>query len=227
VAIPTGIQVLDSRLDGGLPEGSLICVYANPLSMPEAFLYSFASVRKTYYFNTSRPSEHVRNSMVEMGFDFDVEFIDVFNEYYLKDKHFTIDDPYRDTRIFDFVGEELDNVSRKCTSCTIIVDNFSFFLNLNVSRGLKEWLLIKLYNTSKFLKNLIYIYVMKDVHPPEISNLVIDVSDVVFDLDVEKIGDKVYRRLSIPKIRGKTPFVDTFRYYVREGVVIDTSRDIA
>lgn len=186
--------------------------------MPD-FLYSFASVRKTYYFNTSRPSEHVT---VWWRWDSILMLNRRIQRILL-----TIDDPYRDTRIFDFVGEELDNVSRKCTSCTIIVDNFSFFLNLNVSRGLKEWLLIKLYNTSKFLKNLIYIYVMKDVHPPEISNLVIDVSDVVFDLDVEKIGDKVYRRLSIPKIRGKTSFVDTFRYYVREGVVIDTSRDIA
>ena len=225
--IPTGIQVLDSRLDGGLPEGSLVCVYANPLSMPEAFLYNFSSVRKTYYFTTSRPSEYVRDSMIKMGFNSDVEFIDVFSEYYLKDKQFTIDDPYRDTRIFDFVGEVLNRLSERCAGCTIVVDSFSFFLNLNVSKGLKEWLLMKLYSLSKFLKNLIYIYVMKDVHPPEITNLVIEVSDVIFDLDVEKIGDKVYRRLSIPKIRGRTPFIDTFRYYVREGVVIDTSRDIA
>ncbi|ADB57786.1 RAD55 family ATPase [Archaeoglobus profundus] len=227
MAIPTGIRVLDSRLDGGIPEGSLVCVYANPLSMPEAFLYSFASVKKTYYINTSRPSEHVRSSMISMGFNPKVEFIDVFKEYYLGENgQFVIEDTYRDTRIFDFVGEVLGKISDN--DCTIIVDNFSFFLNLRVSKGLKEWLLMKLYNLSKQLRNAVYIYVIKNVHSPDIASLVIDVSDVVFDLDVEKIGDKIYRRLAIPKIRGRTPFIDTFRYYVGiEGVVIDTSRDIA
>jgi len=61
---PTGITILDIRLDGGLPEGSLVCVYANPISMPEVFLYQFASVKKTYYFNTSRPAQYIQRNII-------------------------------------------------------------------------------------------------------------------------------------------------------------------
>jgi hypothetical protein len=82
----TGISILDEQLDGGLPEGSLVCVYANPMSNPEAFLYQFASVRKTYYFNTSRPAQYIQQNITAMGFSLEnIEFIDVFTQYYLNE----------------------------------------------------------------------------------------------------------------------------------------------
>ena len=226
---PTGILLLDRRLDGGLPEGSLACVYANPLSMPEAFLYQFASVGKTYYFNTSRPPQYIQENMLNMGFSIEnVEFIDVFSQYYLNEYgQFILEDRYRDKEIFDFIDHHLSNISQQGGDYVIIFDSISFFLSLEVSVGLKQWLLNKLYIMSKQTKNLIYIYMMKGVHPTELVNMVLDVCDVIFDIDTDRVGDRVVSRLSIPKIRNRQPMMETFKFYISEGVQIDTSRDIA
>jgi len=227
-SIPTGIHLLDRRLDGGLPEGSLVCVYANPMSMPEAFLYQFASVKKTYYFNTSRPSEYIKQNMLAMSFKPDVEFIDVFSQYYLNEYgQFIIEDRYRDKEVFDFIEHQLNNILQNDKEYNVIFDSMSFFLKLEVSRGLKEWLLNKLYIASKQTRNLFYIYMLKNVHPLDLVYMVIDICDVIFDIDSERIGDKILSRLSIPKIRNKPPMLETFRFYINEGIEIDTSRDIA
>ncbi len=68
---------------------------------------------------------------------------------------------------------------------------------------------------------------IKNIHLKDIESLVIDLCDVVFDIDIERSGDRVINRLAIPKIRNMQPIADTFRFYISEGVQIDTSRDIA
>ena len=226
---PTGIEILDKKLDGGLPEGSLVCIYANPISMPEAFLYHFASVTKTYYFITSRPAEYVRNNMENMGFSTDnVEFIDIFSQYYMNEYgQFVIIDSYRDKEIYDFVDVQLNKILEKGGTFNVIFDTISFFLKLEVPIGMKEWLVNKLYVHAKQTNNIYCIYLMKGVHPTNVVNMVLDLADVIFDVVTEVKGDRVVSKLSIPKIRDKKPMLETFKYFISEGVQIDTSRDIA
>lgn len=226
---PTGISILDKRLDGGLPEGSLVCVYANPVSMPEAFLYQFASVRKTYYFNTSRPAQYIQRNIAAMGFSLEnIEFIDVFTQYYLNEfGQFVLEDRYRDKEIFDFIDHHISKIVEGGGDYNVIFDSISFFLKLDVGKGLKEWLINKLYVASKQSNNLFYIYLMKGVHPEDLVYMVMDICDVIFDIDSERVGDRISSRLSIPKIRDKPPMMETFKFYISEGIQIDTSRDIA
>ena len=227
-SVPTGIILIDRRLDGGLPKGSLVCIYANPVGMLEAFLYQFASVRKTYYFNTSRPAKCILQDMHSMGFEADVEFIDIFNQYYLNEYgQCTPGDPYRNKEIFDFVYGQLDRLSQKEEEYNVIFDSISFFLKLNIDISFKECLLNKIYLTAKQTENLFYIYLLKNTHAPDSVYPILDLSDVIFDIDITKIGDRWVNVLSIPKIRGKQPISESFRYYISEGVVIDTARDIA
>ncbi len=226
---PTGIELLDKKIDGGVPEGSLVCIYANPISMPEAFLYHFASVTRSYYFVTSRPAEYVKVSMENMGFSTDkVVFIDVFTQYYMNEYgQFVIIDKYRDKEIFDFIDHQLNEIYEKGGTYNVIFDSISFFLRLEVPIGLKEWLINKLYVHAKQTNNVYCIYLMKGVHPSDIVNMVLEVSDVIFDVDTVVQGDRIVSRLSIPKIRNRKPVMETFKYSISEGVQIDTSRDIA
>ena len=201
--IRTGIDVIDEKLHGGLPEGSLVCIYANPMSMPEIFLYQIASSRKTYYFNTSRPSQFIRQNMECMGLDTDnVEFIDVFSQYYFNEYgQFVIEDNFRDKDIYDFVDYNLSKIVQTPGEYNVIFDTISFFFKLNVGTGLKEWLINKLYVASKHTGNLFFIYLMKNVHPPSLVSTVLDICDVILDIDCEKVNDKMVSRLYIPKIR--------------------------
>ena len=225
--ISTGILLLDKRLGGGIPAGSMVCVYANPVSMPEVFLYQFASGGYSYYFTTSRLPKFVKEDMENLGIEVEhVEFVDVFSKYYISESGgFIIEDQYRDKDIFDFIDTELSRIDMK--NAVIIFDSLSFFMNLNVPVGLKEWLVNKIYITAKNLEGVAYCYLIKGSHPKQLENMVINISDVVFDIDSEKAGDRLVNRLGIPKMRKMKPIDETFRYYISDGVQIDTSKDIA
>jgi archaellum biogenesis ATPase FlaH len=163
-----------------------------------------------------------------MGFSVErIQFIDVFTQYYLNEYgQFVLEDKYRDKEIFDFIDHQLNEINDD-GDYNVIFDSISFFMKLEVSNGLKEWLVNKLYILSKETRNLFYIYLMKGVHPIDIVNMVVDICDVILDIDSERLGDRITSRLSIPKIRNKPPMMETFKFFIGEGIQIDTSRDIA
>ncbi|KUJ93228.1 MAG: hypothetical protein XD40_1566 [Archaeoglobus fulgidus] len=228
--VPTGIVLLDRRLDGGLPAGSFVCVYANPLAMPEAFLYQFATVMKTYYFTTSRPAKFVKQDMEKLRLDTSfVTFVDVYEQYYLNEYgQFIVEDRYRDKEIFDYVDDRLSRIAEEESGeYDVIIDSLSFFLNLNTDWGLKDWLINKLYTLAKEKGVVVYCHLIKNLHPVDVVNKVLDISDVVFDIEVERVGERLVSKFAVPKLRGKRPVTEYFRFYVEEGIQVDTSRDIA
>ncbi|WP_202320496.1 RAD55 family ATPase [Archaeoglobus neptunius] len=228
--VPTGIVLLDRRLDGGLPAGSFVCVYADPVSMPETFLYQFATVMRSYYFTTNRPAKFVKRDVEKLHLDTEqIIFVDIYSQYYLNEYgQFIVEDKYRDKEIFDFVDEQLSKIVEENSSeYNIIVDSLSFFLNLSVDWGLKDWFLNKLYTISKEKGVVVYGYLLKNVHPASVVNKVLDLSDVVFDIESERVGERIVNKFAVPKLRGKQPLTEYFRFYVEEGIQVDTSRDIA
>ncbi|MET1124020.1 MAG: hypothetical protein ABWW66_01995 [Archaeoglobaceae archaeon] len=107
----------------------------------------------------------------------------------------------------------------------LVVDSLSTVLTREAPQSDKEKILIDLYLTSR--KGVtVYVYLVKHRQPPELVALVHEIADVVFDLSVERVGERLVYKLSIPKFRGKTSS-DLLRYRIEEGVKIDTSRDIA
>ena len=190
----TGICEVDEKL-GGLPAGSLVCIYADPISAPELILYEIACSKKTYYFNTSRPSQYIRRDMELLNLNTqNVEFIDVYTQYYLNEYgQFVIDNDFRKKEIFDFIDYALSRIiqNNEGKDYNLVFDNISFFLRLNVSYGLKEWLINKLYVISKQTGNLCFIYLMKDVHPKSVVNMVLGLSDIVLDISKDKDFESV------------------------------------
>ncbi|MEM1579234.1 MAG: RAD55 family ATPase [Archaeoglobaceae archaeon] len=225
--IPTGISLLDKRLDGGLPVGSFVCLYADPIAMPEAFLYQFSTVMKSYYINTNRLPKYILRDIQMLKLETkNLQFIDIFSQYYLNEfGQFIVEDRYRDKEIFDFIAEKINEIDGE--EFMIIVDSLSFFLNLNVEWGLKEWFMNRLYTTAKERNGLIYAYVLKNFHPPNVISKVIDLSDVVINVEAERVGERVVTKFALPKLRGRKPIMEFFRFSIDEGVQIDTSRDIA
>ena len=231
--LPTGISALDRSIGGGIPERSLTYVSADPSSMAEVFLYQFTQARKTYYFTTGRRKEHVHRDITNLDFDTEnITFIDVYKEYYFTpsgEMADTIGNEYVDTNIIQFVEYSLKNIIADSSDeeINIIIDNFSFFLNLSVNMGLIRKLINVLYEITKDNNCLTYLLGLKGSHPENMEKDILHASDVIFDISIERTTDKITSKLVIPKIRGMIPGTDIIKFNIREGIQIDTSKDIA
>ncbi|MGM0770160.1 MAG: RAD55 family ATPase [Halobacteriota archaeon] len=231
--VPTGIYVLDRTLGGGLPLSSMVYFSADPRSMSEIFFYEFTQSRKTYYFTTSRRPKYLRQDIMNMNLDpSNVTFVDIYSEYYFTSMGDMVDNlgnGHVDSKIIEYTEYNLRTILSESQGeeINIIFDNFSFFMNLNVNRGLLKRLTNLLYETTKETNSITYLYSLKGSHNEQVENDILNSSDVIFDVDVERHPDKLMNKLSIPKIRGMSPNSDVIKFNVSEGINIDTSKDIA
>ena len=228
----TGIGLLDINLEGGLPAGSVIYFSAGAGSMSEVFLYQFSSSRKTYYFTTSRRPRYIAQNITDTSFDVsNIVFIDIYSQYYLDKFGEMIDNvgnEFVDKEIIDFMEYQLKNIlSKKGEEFNIIIDTFSFFLGLNVNFGKILRLVNLIYEITKDTQSLSYLYVIKDAHDDRVENEIMNLCDTVFNVELERVGERMANKLSITKIRGRIAPADMLKFKVMHGVQIDTSRDIA
>lgn len=61
--VATGIDVLDRKLAGGLPPGTIVAYTARPASQSELLLYQLTAARRTLYLSTQRSAEAVSHAM--------------------------------------------------------------------------------------------------------------------------------------------------------------------
>ena len=229
----TGIAVLDRNLEGGLPAGSVVYMSVDSKSMSEVFLYQFTQARKTYYITTGRRPRYVAWDVQNMGYDIsNVTFIDVYSEYYITAQGDLVDNvgnEYVDKQITEFMIDNLRNIQieEELGDINIIIDTISFFLGLNVNTGEIKKLMNVIYETTKETDGLTYLYGLKETHSPSLENEVINSCDAVFDVELYRGSDEVMSRLTIPKIRGRTPVTDLLKFRIGDGIQIDTSTDIA
>ncbi|MDY6930966.1 MAG: recombinase RecA [Halobacteriota archaeon] len=228
----TGIGLLDSILGGGIPAGFVTFFSAEAGSMSEVFLYQFSTSRKTYYFTTTRRPKFIAQNITDMNFDVsNITFIDIYSQYYLDKFGEMIDNvgnEFVDKEIVDFMEYQLKNLrSQEDEDFNIIIDTFSFFLGLNVNIGKILRLTNLIYEVTKDTGGLSYLYVLDDTCDDKTQSEIMNLCDAVFTVKLERAGDRVASKLSIPKIRGRMPVNDLIKFRVCDGVQIDTSRDIA
>ena len=231
--LSSGIYVLDRSIGGGIPGGSVIYISASTKSMSEVFLYQFTQSRKTYYFCTERRPKYVRRDIENMNFDTSqIIFVDVYGSYFMSPHGEMIDNvgnEYVDAKIVEFMEYNLKSILSEETEgeINIIIDTFTFFMNLNLNTGIIRRLMNIMYETTKETGGLTFLYSLKDSHDQKLENEIVNTCDAIFDVDIEKSGDKIINKLSIPKIRGMTPTTEMIKFKIGEGIQIDTSRDIA
>jgi KaiC/GvpD/RAD55 family RecA-like ATPase len=227
--LSTGVDILDRSLNGGLPPGALVYFSANPKSMPEVFLYELSLPRKTYYITTHKSPRYIKRNMDELDFDSPgMEFINLHEEYYHKLLPASADRQAAAKKLVQYTNDWLDGLKKsKEENFTIIFDSFSFLIDLGVDIDVLKHMLDKIYDVINDNNGICYLMIVKGMHHESTENHIQYWCDVIFDIDLERKGDKIINKLTLPRIRGMTPITDYIKFRVTDRITIDTSRDIA
>jgi len=203
----TGIDVLDRKLDGGLPAGSMVVLAAHPASQAELFLYELTATRGTLWLSLDRTAESVldsiHNSPANTG----------------------------DPTVRHISGEApLDNagklVSALPETSNLIVDPLDVLESQEPPSRFRSFmndLQNHIFNTN----SLAILHCLDGRSVPPLRDTTEHFADVIFYLDTDVTGDEVENRLAVPKFRGGRAPSDVIKLDLVEEVSIDTSRDIA
>jgi len=203
----TGIDVLDRKLNGGIPSGSIVALCANPASQAELFLYELTATRGTLYLSLDRSEEAVSDSIENSPSD------------------------TGDPTVRHIPGEApLDNagklVSALPETSNLIIDPVNVLETQEPPSRFRNFMndmQNHVFNTG----SLAVMHCLTGHEVPRLRDATEHFADVVFNLDTYTEGDDVVNRLSIPKFRGGTAPSDVIKLDLDEEVSIDTSRDIA
>ncbi|WP_255149527.1 RAD55 family ATPase [Halorarius halobius] len=202
----TGIDVLDRKLEGGIPAGSIVALTADPASQAELFLYELTATRGTLYLSLDRTGDAVSSSIdrspAQTG----------------------------DPTVRDVAGEApLDNAAKLVSALpeesNLIVDPLDILERQEGPRfrNFMNELQNHIYNTG----SVALLHCLNGNGVPPLRDTTLHMADIVFDLDTEVNGDRVENRLTVPKFRGGRAIPDVIKLELAEEVAIDTSRDIA
>lgn len=204
--LPTGIDVLDRKIDGGIPAGSVVAYQAPPASQAELLLYELTAARESTYITTRRSKTAVADALAATA------------------------GPTGDPTIVDVTsGEPLDEARRQVRtlpeSANLIIDPVD---ELESREGERYGSFLNdLQNHVTNTGSVAVLYCLNGHSPPEHRDVTTHLADVVFDLQVEVDGGDMLTRLAVPKFRGGAALTETIKLELADTVAIDTSRDIA
>ncbi|WP_254523299.1 RAD55 family ATPase [Natrinema caseinilyticum] len=203
--LDTGIDVLDRKLEGGLPPGCIVAFSAEPASQSELLLYELTAARGTLYLSTERSDDAVRHAIESSPSAVGSPTV----------RHVAADTPLEETtRLIgalpngaNLIIDTMDSLER-CDS-----KEYVRFLNDLKSQMLETG-------------SIAVLHCLRGNEPANRTRTV-HAADAVFDLRTEIAGTELENHLTIPKFRGGSQPTDAIKLELTEEVAIDTSRDIA
>lgn len=204
--LETGIEVLDRKLNGGLPPGTIVALTAEPASQSELILYELTAARGSLYLTTERSDQAVRDAIEKTNA------------------------PVGSPTVRDISGSEpLDQANRLIRAlpegANLIIDTANVLErgDRNRFRNFMTELQTHMVNTG----SIAVMHCLKEQTPPPNRSSTKHMVDVVFDLETQVRGSELENRLTVPKFRGGTALTESIKLELADEVAIDTSRDIA
>ncbi|WP_263020558.1 RAD55 family ATPase [Natronobiforma cellulositropha] len=203
--LETGIDVLDRKLDGGLPPGCVVAYTADAASQSELLLYELTAARGTLYLTTERSDHLVRHaietSKARVGSP-TIRYLNAEN---------SLEEASR------LVGALPDGAN-------LIIDTVDVLEQAERSRYVSflNELKMQMLETG----SIAILHCLKDDRPANRSATT-HLADIVFDLRTTVGATELENHLTIPKFRGGGAPTEAIKLELSNAVEIDTSRDIA
>jgi len=203
----TGIDVLDRKLDGGIPAGSIVVLNATPASQAELFLYELTATRGTLYLSLDRSEQAIKDSLDQSPTATGQPTV----------RHVSGEAP------LDNAGKL---VSALPETSNLIIDPLDVLEEQEPPSRFRSFmndLQNHIFNTG----SLAVLHCLDGRGVPPLRDTTEHFADVVFELHTSINGDEIENRMAIPKFRGGRAPTDVIKLDLAEEVSIDTSRDIA
>ena len=198
--------MLDRKLDGGVPKGSIVALSAPPASQAELLLFEVTSARPTLYLSTDRDETAVTHAIDQAPGRTGSPAV----------RRVPGDAPLdHSQRLFRRLPEDSN----------LVIDPVDLLEKQAESRYRNF-----LNDLQNHLQNTGSAAVLHCLDGRSVSgtrDVTEHVADVIFQLHTEFSGDTVETRLAVPKFRGGRALPETIKLELAESVRIDTSRDIA
>jgi len=204
-SLSTGIDILDRKLGGGIPVGTVTALSASPASQSELFLYELATTRETVYLSTIRTEDAVVDALDDRGVDFDTVEICRVSE----------GDP---------VGTAERVLTELSEGVNVIIDPVDV-LEASDSTSYR-WFLAELKQRVTGTTNAAFLHCLADEATPAQRRNTFHLADIVLQLSTEVNGDSVENRLTVPKFRSGRSVEDVIKLDMTSEVQVDLSRNI-
>lgn len=204
--LSTGIEVLDRKLDGGIPRGQVVALTASPASQSELFLYEMARVRRTHYLTTERTVDDIEDSFVQVGASLDDVTI----------HGLSADNP---------VTEATESLEGLSSESTVIIDP----MRCLEETGTDDYrdFMNELKRRTAETGGLSILHCLDGRQVPLERDRTEYLADIIFHLSTDLRGGSVENTLSIPKFRGGQSLPEAIDLDLTADVTIDVSRKIA
>ena len=204
--LPTGIDVLDRHLGGGIPAGSIVLFTADPASQAELLLYELTATRETLYLTTLRSESSVTDALAATE---------------SRTGSPTVRDVGGDAPL-DAANRLIGTLPEGANLVIDVVDPIE-----RAGRGRYRRFLAELGTAMVNTGGVAFLHAMKGSREPACRAVTEHVADVVWDLETRVSGTDVENHLAVPKFRGGRALSETIKLRLEGSVTIDTSRDIA
>lgn len=204
--LSTGIDILDQRLGGGLPTGSVLALCASPASQAELLLYEFTVPRETLYLTLDRTERTL------------TEGLDATTAR-------TGDPTVRAVPDDGRLTHALEALEDLPAGATLVVDPHSALEAEDRSEYVA--FMRRLRRRVADTGSLAVLHCLDGRDVPPLRDTTEYLADAVFTLTTKTGGAQIENRLAVPKFRGGRALTDTLKLRLTDGVEVDTSRDIA
>lgn len=216
-----GVPALDDHLGGGIHKGSTVLVMGSPGSGTEFFAKQFASSghEAVTYFTSTERDEDVLAVMREYGWRTDIKIVNVGTKYYervlakklevskfrqegitLSDiRRFKEEDASKEENFLTFLAYEISKLN---PPFRVVINSLDFFLeNYESPEVLMAMRTIKAH--TQHSESVTLMTMLKGVHDSRIESSIEDLSDVIIELDKEKVGHEFKKYIIVQKVRNR------------------------
>jgi KaiC/GvpD/RAD55 family RecA-like ATPase len=220
-----GIPALDEHIGGGIQKGSTILVMGTPGSGTEFFAKQFASagLEQVTYFTSTERDEDVLSLMREYGWRTDLSIVNIGSKYYervlakklevsrfrqegitLGDiRRFREQDSMKEENFLTFLAYEISKLN---PPFRVVINSLDFFLeNYDSAEVLMAMRTIKAH--TQHSESVTLMTMLKGVHDSRIQSSIEDLSDVILELDREKVGHESKKYMIVQKVRNRPAMV--------------------